>query len=384
MHVSLNTPLNTPLNVPVFHADELRAQQLAGVLTPADAPIREQLPDQHRTFFAGLPYLFLSAIDPDGWPVATVLTGTPGFATSPDPGTLHIAAASTLLMDMSNATEATFGAGRQIGILGLDLATRRRNRVNGKIKNVEYDARGISALTLAVDQSFGNCPQYIQRRSVQPAAVPALASAPVSKPDTTASAQEHRNDVEKLDRLDMAARAMIAAADTFFVASRSRPEGDPEENSVAGTAANTVASTVAHSARNAGADISHRGGKPGFVHVHADADAGTDDLWIPDFPGNGYFNTLGNLLGEPRAALLFIDFTTGTVLHLQGLAEIHWHPQAINAQEGAERFWRFRVQRGWRLEAALALRWSFNDASPMTARTGVWHQRSGLPGAAIT
>ena len=61
-----------------------------------------------------------------------------------------------------------------------------------------------------------------------------------------------------------------------------------------------------------GADISHRGGRPGFVRVDGDV------LTIPDFRGNRYFNTLGNLIAEPRASLLFVDFETGDLLQLQG------------------------------------------------------------------
>ena len=96
--------------------------------------------------------------------------------------------------------------------------------------------------------------------------------------------------VESLDHLDGAARAAIAAADTFFVASRSR----------AGNGAMF------------GADISHRGGRPGFIRVDGDV------LTIPDFRGNRYFNTLGNLLAEPRASLLFVDFASGGLLQLTG------------------------------------------------------------------
>ena len=71
-----------------------------------------------------------------------------------------------------------------------------------------------------------------------------------------------RNSAE----LDEAARALIAASDTFFVASRSRPELGVE----------------------GGLDMSHRGGRPGFVGVQG----GT--LAIPDFRGNRFYNTLGN------------------------------------------------------------------------------------------
>jgi len=97
-----------------------------------------------------------------------------------------------------------------------------------------------------------------------------------------------------------------------------------------------------------------------------------DTLFIPDFRGNRYFNTLGNLLGEPRAALLFIDFATGDLLQLQGRVEIDWNGNMSRMVEAAERLWRFHVVRGWRRRTASPLRWSFADYSPVTLRTGTW------------
>jgi hypothetical protein len=115
-----------------------------------------------------------------------------------------------------------------------------------------------------------------------------------------------------------------------------------------------------------GVDISHRGGKPGFVRVDGDT------LTIPDFSGNSYFNTLGNLLLDPRAALLIADFSTGDLLHLQGRTEIVWDIPVEERLAGAERLWRLRVTRAWRRRGALPLRWSLRMLSPGVARTGAW------------
>jgi uncharacterized protein len=296
-----------------FHADELAAQARAGK-GASGAGIRSFMPEQHREFFALLPYLFVGTTDAVGWPLATLLTGAPGFVHAADPVTLRVDA----LPAAQDPAADRFAAGQEIGILGLDLATRRRNRANGTI--AAHDAAGF---TLAVRQSFGNCAKYIQRRTVAPAP-PARAT------------------VEALTNLDPAARALIAAADTLFVASRSRPD--------LGAAG--------------GIDISHRGGRPGFVRLDGDA------LVVPDFAGNRYFNTLGNLLGEPRASLLFIDFASGDLLQLQGRVTIDWDAQAPDLVAGAERQWRFEVVRCWRRRAAVPLRWSFVDYSPATLGTG--------------
>jgi hypothetical protein len=303
-----------------FNADELMAQALAGG-GPRGSAIRDFLTEQHRQFFSQLPYVFAGAIDSEGGPLATLLTGQPGFVQSPDPHTLHIAA----LPDAEDPASEALSPNREIGILGIDFATRRRNRVNGRIV-----ARDSSGIGIAVGQSFGNCPQYIQTRALAPAGFDRGQASPKS--------------VEPVDHLDPPARAAIVAADTFFVASRSR-SGDGAEY---------------------GADISHRGGRPGFVRVDG------DQLTIPDFRGNRYFNTLGNLIAEPRASLLFVDFVTGDLLQLQGTAEVDWSGAHAAEIAGAERLWRFHVTRGWRRRGASPLRWSFLEYSRTTTATGIW------------
>lgn len=293
-----------------FHAGERAAQARAGV-APRSAAIRDWMPEQHRAFFAALPFVLAATTDADGWPVATILTGPPGFIASPDPRTLRIAA----VPDRDDPAATWFKVGAPIGLLGIDLATRRRNRANGVIA-----AATDSAVVVAVTQSFGNCPQYIHIRDL-------------------GVAQTGRRASETMDRLDAAARDAITATDTLFVATTGGAEG---------------------------VDISHRGGKPGFVRVDGDT------LTIPDFAGNRFFNTLGNLLLDPRAALLIPDFAAGDVLHLQGRTEIVWDVPSDEHFAGAERLWRLRVSHAWRRRVALPLRWSLRMASPGVARTGAW------------
>jgi predicted pyridoxine 5'-phosphate oxidase superfamily flavin-nucleotide-binding protein len=282
-----------------FHPGELAAQQLAGGGSAGGA-IRSFLPDQHRRFFAQLPFVAVATTD-DGGPVATLWTGRPGFVSSPDPHALRIAAA----LDPADPASPAFVTGAPLGLLGIELATRRRNRASGAITAVDPDG-----LTVAIRQSFGNCPSYIHPRDV------------VSAPASAAPA-------EHLHGLDGDAAAAITAADTFFVATAART-GEP----------------------TGGVDISHRGGPPGFVRVDGDV------LTIPDYRGNRYFNTLGNLVSDPRAALVFVDFARGDLLHLQGRVEIQWHGPEVSALDGAERLWRVHVVRGWRRPAAVPLRWT--------------------------
>ena len=298
-----------------FHAGELAAQAQAGVAARG-AGIRQFMPDQHRIFFGQLPWVFAGVPDSGGWPLATVLAAKPGFVTSPSPTALSVAA----LPSSGDPAFGAFRSGNPIGLLGLEFETRRRNRANGRIETV-----GTDGFTVAVAQSFGNCAKYIQvRNRVQ------------DGNELAASATE-------LTSLDAQARSLIAAADTLFIASVAAPGSEP-----------------------GGVDISHRGGRPGFVRIDGDT------LTIPDFAGNNYFNTFGNLLQEPHAALLFVDFQTGTLLQLQGEAEILWQGPELARLDGAERLWRFHVRRGWLRAHALPLRWSAPEFAPTTLQTGLW------------
>jgi uncharacterized protein len=282
-----------------FHLGELEAQVRAGVRTRGGA-IRDAMPEQHRTFFETLPFVVVASLD-QGGPVATLWTGAPGFVAAPDPTTLQLAVAR----DPSDPASAAFTTGAPFGLLGIELPTRRRNRANGVITAADADH-----VTVAIRQSFGNCPQYIHPRELAPAAPGPATSEPLA-------------------RLDAGTADAIARADTFFVATSARLD-EP----------------------TGGVDVSHRGGPPGFVRVDGDV------LTIPDYRGNRYFNTLGNLISSPRAALLFVDFARGDLLHLQGTTEIQWSGAEVDTLDGAERLWRFHVERGWRRPGALGLRWT--------------------------
>lgn len=276
-----------------FHPGEIEAQACAGG-GPGGAGIRDFLVEQQRAFFRALPCLFVGSTA-RGWPWATLLAGPPGFVDTPDERTLSVRAP----LDPADPAQQAIEPGSAAAALGIDLATRRRNRANGFVS-----AAGPGGFTLDVRQGFGNCPQYIHPRLFRP--LPGGWQAP-----------------EELGGLDGEAREAIGSADTFFVASVART-GDPR----------------------GGADISHRGGWPGFVRVEGDT------LVVPDFRGNRYFNTLGNLVSNPRAALLFVDFERGGLLHLQGSTEIVWEGPMVDEVEGVERVWRVRVEGGFRKRAA--------------------------------
>lgn len=325
-------PLQNPASP--WHAGELAIQQSVGVVGRMDMPgrkfLRPFLLDQHREFYPLLHFVVLGSVDAQGDAWATVRAGEPGFLHSPDPSTLHVAAGR----DAADPAEPGLADGHAVGLLGMDPMTRRRNRLNGTVRR-KTGVDGAGAFDIGVVQSFGNCPRYIQNRSVrfvrpadEPTQVPAVG----------------------LASLDPRARELIAQADTFYVASY--VDGEDGLRQV---------------------DVSHRGGKPGFVRIDAD---GT--LTIPDFSGNLFFMTLGNFLVNPKAGLLFIDSETGEMLQMTGEASVILDSPEIAAFEGAERLWTFKPRRIVRRPDALPLRWSMaaDGWSPHLQMTGSWADAS--------
>ena len=304
-----------------FHVGEQALQERVGVRErmAAVGPVvlRDQMPEQHRELFEKLPTLLLGALDGQGQPWATMVAGPPGFVQTPDAASMHLAVAP----DVADPVLARLAPGAPVGVLGLEPHTRRRNRMNGRVV-----AFGDHGLEVGVVQSFGNCPKYIQAR------LPGL------RAEVTAPAP-----VQVLGPgLDDAALALIARSDTLFIASAS----------------------AAHpgSRRNEGVDVSHRGGEPGFVH--AERTAGGLVLSLPDYPGNLFFNTLGNLALHPQAGLLWVDYDEGGLLHVAAHAELLWDEVSRARWPGAQRVLRLRVQGGlWRAQA-LPWRWTAAEPAP--------------------
>lgn len=294
-----------------FHAGEVALQKREGSFERMDQAgprvIRDHMPEQHREFFALLPWLLAGSVDDQGQPWASVLCGPPGFAHSPQPRSLRVDA----LPAPQDPLAANLQAGRPLGLLGIQPHTRRRNRMNGSV--AALDAGGF---TVAVGQSFGNCPKYIQAREPLYDAALAAPAAP-----------------RRLDALDADARRLIARADTFFIATAHPGAGADGQPAL-------------------GVDVSHRGGPPGFVQVDE-----SGELRVPDYTGNAFFNTLGNLQLEPRCGLLFIDFDSGELLQLSAHASLHWADAAPAAPPVTARRLRLRVLGGLRRAGALPLRW---------------------------
>ena len=309
-----------------FHEGEQQVQERIGVRERVEHMgrnlVRDFMPDEHRAFFEDLPFMAVGSMDMAGALWASLLVGAPGFVQAPGARRLLIEA-QPLPGDPLNGN---LRAGAPLGLLGLELSTRRRNRANGRVLQV-----GDGSLEVGIEQSFGNCKQYIQSRAGVFAS-PAAVAAP------NAEAAE----------LSLTAQQLLLRTDTSFIATASRA---PAQGGTQGI------------------DVSHRGGRPGFVRV--DSADGATRLTLPDFSGNFMFNTFGNLEVNPRAGFLALDFTSGAVLSLTGTARVIWDGPEVAAFEGAERLLAFHVQSGWLWQGVL-LGWSEPEQSPHLRGTGTW------------
>jgi uncharacterized protein len=256
-----------------FHSGELAVQRQAGVETEAARLAamvgRGQLRAGMAAFLSEATVAAMAARDRSGRLWTSPLLGPPSFLEAASPTTLKIHTALPSADPLHGLP-----CGQPVGIVAMNFLTRRRVRINGLLTSNEA-----GALTVDVDQAYGNCPQYIQQRRVH-----------VDGPPDDNRARLYSG--KTLRPTDI---RLIEAADTFFL----------------GTTHAT-----------AGSDASHRGGPPGFVRVAA------GHLWWPDYPGNNMFNSMGNLAADPSAALLFVDFRAGIALQLSGSATVRWDDPA--------------------------------------------------------
>ena len=301
-----------------FHEGELAVQERAGSLTQgqnsgrmvADAIIPGAI-----KFVSKQPMFVAGSVDNEQRLWASIVVGESGFL-SAEPQSLDVDL-SRAVRNEGDPLWRNIRSNSRVGLLVIDLRTRARLRVNGRVEEPS-----VNQLRVAVEQAYPNCPQYIQRRSYRPAA-DAVAAAPIGTRGNELTEEQAR---------------WISRADTFFVASE-HPSG--------------------------GVDASHRGGNPGFVQV-----VGRAELLIPDYAGNGMFNTLGNIVVNPRVGIVIPDFESGRALQMSGRAEVLWDVEDPHgATGGTRRYWKYSIDHWLQHDGALPGTAEFLDYSPLNPST---------------
>ncbi|MBF6057499.1 pyridoxamine 5'-phosphate oxidase family protein [Thiomicrorhabdus sp. HH1] len=273
--------------------------------------IQRFIPEAAMYFISQQTMAVVSSRDAEGNVWASMLFGSPGF--------LNAETERQLRLDHILCFTATgdpvwqnLKQDPEIGILLIELSSRRRLRINGRVR------QDSNSYLIEVDRFYPNCPKYIQTRNL-------TVTGNIMNTRETNTASGERLTPEQCKQL--------SRADTFFVAS-------------------------AHP--KAGCDASHRGGHPGFIEV-----LNAQRLRIPEYAGNGMFNTLGNFESYPYAGLVFPDFENNRILQLTGQVEVLWHEYAKGEKEFSQPYyWEFKLESWQESVIPIELKWEFLEYSP--------------------
>ncbi len=299
----------------VYHSGERAIQQKVGEQLAAESNgrvITDTVAKGAINFIEKQPMAIVSSVSPAGQVWISLLIGDFGFTMVPHPNAL-VFDQSMIRSDPGDIFYRNIGQNPQIGSLFIELSTRRRYRING------ISSRNGTRIEVSIQEAYPNCPKYIQRRVI-------------SFSEHFKATHAHITEGKQLGKPE---KDWIGNADTVFVGSRS------EEGNM---------------------DASHRGGNPGFVEILED-----DSLKIPDYPGNSMYNTFGNIIENPHAGLLFVDFALGQTLQLTGQAHLLFDQYAENDLQktaGTGRYWSFKTTRWIRTASHHRVAWEFLDYSP--------------------
>ncbi|QEM03625.1 pyridoxamine 5'-phosphate oxidase [Mucilaginibacter rubeus] len=287
----------------IFHRGEKYIQRESGESAMASrnaAMISDKITGSSAMFLQEQQVIYAASVDAEGGLWASVLSGSKGFISLSDYQHLTINL-SLILSDRSDIFWTNITEKSGIGLLCMDMVSRRRLRINGRI------SRNGDLLVIRICQVYPVCPKYIQRRD--------LFYDRVNPTNNTGDLKD-----------------WLSRTDTIFVAS-----ADDQGN----------------------ADMSNRGGNIGFIQLKDER-----TLRIPDYPGNSMFNTLGNFHVNPPAGILLLDFTNGETIQLSGRAIVHVNEEAGIETGGTERFWDFSIDQVLRGNSLTHFTSRFIDFSP--------------------
>ncbi|CAO3567173.1 unnamed protein product [Mortierella alpina] len=180
---------------------------------------------------------------------------------------------------------------------------------------------------------LGNCPKYITIREM----APPLPSSEAARSEKSVY-DDTPTSVNVSDELSEEQKRLIEQADCLFISSRFIDESLADQTS--------------------GMDCNHRGGNPGFARVKGRT------LVFPDYSGNRFFNTLGNIVNDERVGILFLSFETGDTLHLTGRARVLVGKEAQALYPHAQRCVQVDIKDVLLRKASLPFRMRTKELSP--------------------
>ncbi|KAK5814947.1 hypothetical protein F5H01DRAFT_206425 [Linnemannia elongata] len=366
-----------------WHSGERKLQELLQVRESVknhSSIFRPYLTTQMQDFVPGLNYFFIGTLDEQGRPWVSFLTGRKGFMSSPHMRLLeiktrleggaggerhHKAAAAVQsstppdpLFHNLTKGETLSGGQRKWGGVALDFTNRRRNKMNGVLRPDDIlrvdEATGELHVLLTVEQTIGNCPKYITIREMD-------FSEPQDIPEPEAGGSTSQTLDENSRRplfkgLTPEQTAIVDQADCLFIASRFIDESIADQTS--------------------GMDCNHRGGNPGFARVNG------NQIVFPDYSGNRFFNTLGNIMNDERVGLLFVNFGAGDTLQVTGRARILIGKDAQEAYPHAQRVVQVTIEDSILRLGSLPFRMRTKELSPYNPITPS-HQQRGIDKTAV-
>ncbi|KAG0051369.1 hypothetical protein BGZ83_003835 [Gryganskiella cystojenkinii] len=331
-----------------WHSGEKWVQDQMNVrdqVEQSSAIFRPYLTQQMQEFVPGLEYMFLGTLDSDGRPWVSILAGPKGFMRSPRSKTLEINIAKHELRGLEGVHDPiynnlvsgeSFSQGDKTMWSGvaLDFSNRRRNKMNGVLNKkdllVADPTTGELHINLTVEQTIGNCPKYITIRELY---------YPTEESNHEGSSIFDLDEDQGLTELQ---QSVVRQADCVFISSRHIDESLPDQTS--------------------GMDCNHRGGNPGFVHLEGRT------ITFPDYSGNRFFNTLGNIAEDERVGLLFLSFETGDTLQFTGRAKLLFGEESQAMYPHSQRVVQVTLDSVVFRRAALPFRMRTKELSPYNPR----------------
>jgi ferredoxin-NADP reductase len=184
--------------------------------------------------------------------------------------------------------------------VGVDYSNQRRNKLAGKLIQAEWigdPANSNLGLYLETNENLGNCPKYITIRQLEPFSRVNSKSVTVRPTTTSSSSSSSRLNQDALEILRQASTAYIA---TIHIDTTATWENDMGFN--------------------------HRGGPRGFIRYFEDGNGA--HLVLPDYSGNRFYQSLGNIESDGKISVYIADFVHGDSLHISGTGVNLYHKEA--------------------------------------------------------